>query len=1284
MLAVITENQLDNWVRGNAREAQKLIVNLVYRLVAASCPNPLERRFPLGDSIGQHGSDGILNVDSGYAPFVPDGRSYWEIGTGGKTGKEVLAKATSDYNDLTEALQENMQEDIREDSTFVFVTPRSGVSAWKEQDQAVWLEERRKTGEWKDVQVLDGTKLIDWLHYFPTVGIWLAGRIHGPQLDHIEIPERHWEVVSSFGAPPVLTPDLFLANRGNACEKLQKLFDEKSGQLKLITRFPSQAVDFVCAYLTSLDEELGVDVAGRCLIISDTQAWNTICNQYREDSFVLIAAPSLNLCGDTGSEAIQRAANAGHAVVFDAPYGGPSDDRSSEDSCVILQNPRAHQIKDALVAAGHPEQRAHTFSYRCDRDLNSLLRLLDGHSLPPEWATGSGGPDLACALLAGSWEHSSEADRAVIRELTEKEYRDWNNALNEIAVVRNPPIIRIDGFWKFVSRYEGWYALVDKLDEDHLDKFREIAVWVLRENGPQFDPSPEELLQADRKGRTFILSPYLRKGIAESLALIGGHSKAFPSHIRYIAIHTADRAVYEIFANADWETWASLDRLLPLLAEASPHEFLKAVREALDRTPCPFDQLFPPEVEGLFGRNYLVGLLWALETLAWDTKFLIEVCLLLGKLDRLDPGGSHGNRPISSLIRILHPLVRQTTASVQIKIDAMMKLQAQTPATAWKLLRSVLPNKGGTIHSNHRPSWRDTIPDDWEPGVTPWREIEKQVETYGDMIADVACNNFERLKDKDLIGKLKNLPQSAFNRILDHLSSEAVLSQPEDQRIELWAALTRCARWHKGFPNAKWALSEEEVSTIEKITEQLAPRNASAVHRLLFSNDCSLLFEETEDGDEMSQRLSDSRRRAISEIVSSDGIDAVIQLAQDVEFPKEVGHVLAAIADSETDGKLLPQMLETETEKLTLFAKGYVHDRRHRSGWAWIDSLNISNWTPAQIGEFLSWLPFTEEVWKRAEAWLGEREGEYWRRTGAGLRYGTKGDIGWAIDKLIEHRRPNDAIRCLALLRHDRGTFDKQQAIRALLSPGNLGEPVDQDLRYAITEIIKNLQSDPEVNSEDLIKVEWAYLSILERHFGASPKTLEYALASDPDSYCQAIQLIYRPEGQDAQSRQLSEQEKALAQSAYSLLFEWETIPGTQSDGTFSPKAFTEWLNHVKAVCGESGHLGIALEQVGEVLAHYPPDPDGLWIHPTIAKALDGEDSEAMRDGFKIGISNSRGFHVVDGTGKEERDLAAENRRKADEIENAGYHRLAQTFRAIAERYDNESDDAITSDAQMD
>jgi hypothetical protein len=119
---MITENQLDEWVRGNTHDAQGLIVELLYRLVAVSSPEPKVRRFPLGDSIGQPGPDGMLDTDLGLNPFVPVGISYWEIGTGVNAG----SKATSDYKGLTN----KTPKEIRLESTFIFVTPLSGRRDW--------------------------------------------------------------------------------------------------------------------------------------------------------------------------------------------------------------------------------------------------------------------------------------------------------------------------------------------------------------------------------------------------------------------------------------------------------------------------------------------------------------------------------------------------------------------------------------------------------------------------------------------------------------------------------------------------------------------------------------------------------------------------------------------------------------------------------------------------------------------------------------------------------------------------------------------------------------------------------------------------------------------------------------------------------------------------------------------------------------------------------------------------------------------------------------------------
>ena len=170
------------------------------------------------------------------------------------------------------------------------------------------------------------------------------------------------------------------------------------------------------------------------------------------------------------------------------------------------------------------------------------------------------------------------------------------------------------------------------------------------------------------------------------------------------------------------------------------------------------------------------------------------------------------------------------------------------------------------------------------------------------------------------------------------------------------------------------------------------------------------------------------------------------------------------------------------------------------------------------------------------------------------------------------------------------------------------------------------------------------------------------------------IRLIYRSKKATESPKEFSEQDKAIAENAYNLLDNWRTLPGTQSNGQFLPEQFTEWLNRTKEACAESGHLEAALRRIGKVLIHAPSDPEGLWIHRTVASALNAKDAEKMRDSFWIGIVNSRGVHTIDPTGKPERELAQKYKQKAEEVENAGYHRFADTLRKLSEEYEREAE----------
>lgn len=1271
MLILINENQLDEWVRANAKMAQGIIVELVWRLVAASCPNPRERRFPLGDSIDQHGPDGVLDTDLGYEPFVPEGRSFWEIGT----SIRVREKATDDYNSLTEAIPEH----IRLDTTFVFVSPissrRGWEYTWREDAQARWIEERRQKGEWKDIRVIDGTKLIDWLHHFPAVELWLAQKIHSLPSNQIETLEHRWKILKSIGEPPPLIPDVFLANRDEACQKLGEIFDGTLTRLKLTTHFPDQVVDFIAAYVASLDEESRIDVVSRCLIISGIEAWNALCNYHRH-KLILIAEHSLDLNSEDGTRLIQKAQRAGHAIVFGGPQGGIPDPAS-----VLLRRPREHQIQEALIKAGYPEERARTLAQKSGGNLGTLLRCLQNLSVLPEWAQRSEAAELAVAMLLGGWRDTSEADQKVVEDLTGNPFGEWIVKMREIALLPSTPLVYQEGNWKFVLRYEGWYALGPRLFDEHLDRLKTIAISVLKEPDPQFELHPEKRYMASIYGKVLKHSRLLRKGIAESLALLGSHPQALRSCSQGKAEATAVLVVREILSDADWVRWASLNDLLPLLAEAAPEAFLDAVEEALQKDQCPFDELFVQETGGVTGHSYISGLLWALETLAWDPDYFSRVVLCLGELAKRDPGGSLANRPINSLITILLPWFPQTCAPISKRVAAVKALLAELPDICWRLLINLFPNQQLVSTGTRKPAWRETIPDKWRQRVTN-HEYWEQVSAYVKLAINEAKKDVETKKDvsklTEIIDNLDTLPPFARGQILEYLSTETVLTLPEDKRSYLWSKLVDIITKHKRFTDAKWAMPPEQIEKVTVVAERLKPESPLLRYQRLFSERDFDLFEEKGNYEKQIKALDLRRQRAVEEIAADGGVAAVIEFARTVQSPWRVGIAFGAIARPEVDTEILPGLLDSGEKPITQFIGGFIRSRLQNRGWSWVDGLKISDWRPEQIGKLLSFLPFSQETWERAARLLGENQSAYWKQANVNPYEADQG-LEFAVKMLIQHGRPIAAISCLFKILSDKQPFDPQLAILALLRAITSPESLHV-VAYEVVEIIKALQNNPDITPEGLFHVEWAYLPLLKDH-GAEPKLLSRKLADDPHFFCEVIRLVFLGKNEECSTEKPTEEKKKIAENAFRLLQIWRIPPGLQKDGSYDGNKLKEWLDAVKRECSKTGHLEIAMYKIGQVLIHVPPDPDGLWIHRAAAEVLNGKDAKAMRDGFKDALYSSRGVYVVDPTGKSEKELAAKYRKQAEAVDQAGYPRLAATLRELAETYEREAERISTRES---
>jgi len=927
-----------------------------------------------------------------------------------------------------------------------------------------------------------------------------------------------------------------------------------------------------------------------------------------------------------------------------------------------------NQHAGIITQTNLPDDLADAFKESQSRSIPEFLTKPQLDST--DWAKHHDATYLTLAILIGTWDENNKNDIEIVNQLFKITYDTWQQKAREILHTPDSPLSIRNGTWKVKNRVNLWKLLGSRILNHDLDTFKLIAISVLQEPDPAFELPAEERYAASIYGKILEHSHVLRKGIAEGLAILSSQSSVCNKCPRGKAENTSAMAIHEIFDNADWRLWGSLNDVLPILAEAAPDAFLNAIEKALHQTPCPFDELFAQESGGITGRNYLTGLLWALEGLAWDENYFVRVCVVLGDLAKRDPGGNWSNRPSNSLITILLPWLPQTLASIDKRKVAIETLLKEQPDVGWNLVVKLLSIRHQVSSGSRKPSWRKIIPDDWEKGVTR-HEYQQQVACYAGLAVKTA--SYDTVKLAELIDRFNDLPNTAFDQLAEVLTSQPIFELSEEQRHLLWDHLVQFTTRHRRFADAEWALPNELVTRIENIADQLAPTNSFYLYQHLFSGRDFDLYEEKSNWEEQSKKLNAQREAAIKKLFQQEGIQGVIAFSEAVNSQDQVGRALALIEDKLIEQTLLPSFLNAKDKKHKILVGGFVWERYAIKGWDWCDNIDKSEWTPEQVGSLLICLPFTKDTWNRVSQWLEEYQEEYWVRVFPNY-YQADSELDIVIEKLIEHDRAYSAINYLGAVLHVEKTVKAELCVQALRAALSCRESPHDRYGYHIVKLIKFLQSsEPLVSQEDLFKIEWAYLSLLDRYNDAAPKFLESTLANNPDFFCEAIQLIYRSNKDEQVTRENTEESTAIATNTYQLLREWKTPPGTSDGKEFNAEHFNEWLKRVKTICTESGHLEVALINIGEVLIHAPADQSGLWIHKAVAAALNDADADYMRSGFKTATFNSRGAHSVDPTGTPEKKLAEQFRRKAEDLENTGFHRFTITLKDLAKSYEQDA-----------
>ncbi|MCS7938896.1 hypothetical protein N0399_25220 [Pseudomonas aeruginosa] len=888
-----------------------------------------------------------------------------------------------------------------------------------------------------------------------------------------------------------------------------------------------------------------------------------------------------------------------------------------------------------------------------------------------DWKTHPSAGCIAQVSLLGGWNEASTEDKRVVEEFVRQPYEKWVEKLRDVLHVEAVPLVYDGGVWGVKDRIECWDEFGFRIFDDHLDSIGGVCQSVLGVDDPALELPGDERYAAAIHGKTIPYSKFLREGLAGTLALLGTRSGSLTNCRKGNASAVANGVVSSLLGNAGWVRWASISDLAATLAEASPDCFISAVEESAAGQNAPYLELFSQEAGGVFGRNYMVGILWALEALAWDEELLVRASVALAEIAAIDPGGNWVNRAKNSLIDIFLPWLPHTLGSPERRKTALKTISREQPIVGRKLLIDLLPNQHQSTSGTYKPVWRLEVDAQWNKEIGN-EEYRDQSNFCAELLISLSEDNLSALAE--LVGKYASLPARAREALLQALASEGVAAKPELERYEVWQEICKLLRHHRKFPETDWSLPEQFLAPLDEVAKKIKPESSLLLNKELFSSSDYYLIDHSLSFEQQRERLDSARVSAVEAILAECGFDGLIGFVSTVDSPQYVGQALAALEGFNFDGAIIPALVN-EVGRLQKFVSGYAWCKLWKGGWGWFDSLDKSSFTPDHVVSLLCMLPFNKEAWNRANDLLGELQVKYWMTTQPNM-FQLDSGFEYAIRKLLEVGRAGLALEGFSSEIFHKRDFDPSMACRALIDFASNGGDSNRVDGYRIAEVIKNIQSHPAVNLSELGQVEWLYIGLLDKSNDVRPITLERNLASNPEFFCELVRAVYAPKDQ-AEARDPSVEDKNIALNAYRLLHEWSLVPGQKSGDVFCPEEFKSWVREVDRLSNETGHYDVAMVCFGSVLIHAPA-ADGLWVAPIIAEVMNEKERDSLRDGYATALFNSRGAHWVDPEGKPEKELAEKYRQQADLLEASGFQRFSKTLMDVAADYERQAERHIT------
>ena len=909
------------------------------------------------------------------------------------------------------------------------------------------------------------------------------------------------------------------------------------------------------------------------------------------------------------------AVSKGHSVIW---CGIPAD-KSYYSGKIVLPTVDRDGFRQSLKASGLDDNIISNLMQETKRESALLRRALGINCEKESWMSPVNNKYYIPAILLGAWDETREGDKEIVSKMAGMDYSMFDKGLQILLNSSEAPLFKVGGVWQISSPKLLLSRIIGELSNDTINRFKECIDWVLE------DDDPDVIAKRDATNLQFwkdkhLYSGHLRNGLLQSITIMSVVMES-----QGIAIDWIEHYIANKLKDFSFERFLTNKHELRWMAECSPCAFLDYLENDLKNGANILSKVFEIKKKNLnlLGSEiYYSDLLFCLEEIAWDVRYLPRVTALLLEFCKYPNDSNYSNKPSASLYNIYRFSLSQTLADFPSRLGILSSLSRRYPKEVRELCFKLLDGIKQTVYmptSHFRWRYVDKIKTPNCIYSIPTNHVVEMTE----LLLSVTDEN------EDNICNLIDLAMNDFMLCSHHLILAKLYKC--ERMMNGNEIVVECLRkninQHLRCKTASWAMNINELSPFQSLLVRIESEDVIIRSKHYFSD--YLVNDDFEDTDFAKQRKESRvyRKGILEKVIDIKGWDGIYELARCV---RNISGFVEAVVELSGDSKRCEIYRQYCDGKLEAsFVKQYFrtlyYDFGKDSYLQYIKELETIS--SEQICIVLYAPEIIQEITTIVDTLPGNIQKEYWSNVGL---WGLTVDLAlYAIERLRNVGRYADIIRLV----HDKdiklhiSSSVWLDILFEIFDNGQIGVLYKE--YYYIAEVLKCITIPSEMTVKlKLMLLELVMFDNLRHYMKKNEIHLLQIVDTEPEMMMELIQLAYIEDEGYREEIELSESEQknriALAQLAWNFFYHYHSVPGMKSDGTIDGSYLKTYLEKLQQ-CAETCHRTHVMPLViGRILGNMPETKD--YPSDLMCELVEFFDNDDIDNEICCCLSNRRGM----------------------------------------------------------